>query len=364
METNPRIFGLDFYRAAAILMVLLANTIYFFQLQLPAISQLAPVIGYIGLEIFFVLSGFLLGKSLYPVFMAESFNWNATAGFIKRKLWRILPLYVLVLLINTIMALAMQYPVYFIWRYFLLIQNFSGTIPPFFPESWGLPVIIFAMVALPLLLFGFSKIVKQNQKTLVFPLVIFGLIAVFFWTKWLYNSIHPQTNMIQWEASLKTVAIYRFDAVFIGVFFSWLIGKIPALAKWFFALLGLTGVGFLVVGIGFLQLVIENYPEFWNIYYLPLTSVVLGLFLPILYEWHSAPGFLKKPTAFLSKISYSIYLVHFSLVLLLMEHFLLKDASVGSNLVFLATGYFMLAILAGYVLFRVFENGLFKRLRG
>ena len=298
MESKNHIFGIDLYRATAILMVLLANTIYFFQLQIPAVSNLAPVIGYLGLEIFFVLSGFLLGKSFYPVFMDENFGLPQLGKFLKRKLWRILPLYFLVLLANIAIAAAMNYPYFFVWKYFLFVQNFSKTIPPFFPESWGLPVIVFGILWFSVLLFGISKVVGKKQKSAAFAVATLGLILIFIWTKWLFHTQHPQNNMAQWEAELKTVAVFRFDSIFIGVLFSWLFyvkNSFWKKAKWFFASIGFCGMAFLVVGVGSLQLLIETHSLFWNIFYLPLTSLVLSCFIPVLSQWQAVARFIGQP---------------------------------------------------------------------
>lgn len=365
MDTK-RIFGIDFYRATAILMVLLANTIYFFQLQIPAISALAPMIGYLGLEIFFVLSGFLLARSFYPVYANQDFGLLPLLSFLKRKLLRIVPLYFLVLLANIAIASAMHYPYFFAWKYFLFVQNFSKTIPPFFPESWGLPVIVFGMLFFTVLLFGVSRIIAQRQKPIAFAVTALVLILVFLWTKWLFHTQHPQTDMAQWEATLKTVTVFRLDSVFIGVFFGWLYSEAGALwikLKWIFAVFGLIGLGFLAVGVGYLQLLIENHPIFWMVLYLPLTSLILSFFLPMLSVWQAGPKFFRRPITVVSAISYSIYLTHFSIVLLSMEHFLFNDFSEDSNLILLAFAYFFTAIVSGFLLYWLIEKRLSKALK-
>lgn len=361
MENN-RLFGLDLYRAAAILMVLMANTIFFFQLELPAVSALAPIIGFIGLEIFFVLSGFLLARSLFPIFMADDFGVVAAVRFLRSRLLRIVPLYFFVVLINIGIAAAMGYPIGQSWKYVLFLQNFSGPIPAFFPESWGLPVIVFAVLFFVLLLFGCSKVVPQHFRSRTFPIVALLLLLVFMWTKWIYNTVHVQTDMAQWETTLRTVVLFRIDAVMVGVLAGWLFVNCPVLlqkAKWILAFFGLTGLLFLAVGVGYLQLLIEDFPTFWNVWYLPLTSIILACFLPLLAAWSRQPIGL---IAFLSKATFGIYLTHFSIVLLLMEHFMMQDASVGGGMLFLAVGYLVLAVVVGWLAYRI-ENAVLKRIK-
>ncbi|HMI07298.1 MAG TPA: acyltransferase [Flavobacterium sp.] len=363
MEQHNRIFGLDLFRAAAIFMVVIANSLYLFQMQITSIGQFAAITGFLGLEMFFVLSGYMLGKYFYPVFMEPGFGWKNAGGFLKRKLLPIFILYLLVVIMNYIIAWFADYPVNDGWKYFLLIQNFSKPIPMFFPESWGLPVIIFGVLMFVLLLSGLSKIISQKQKQAVFPIATIGLILVFIWTKWLYNDTTANTNVNQWEVSLRTVAIYRFDSVFIGVLISWLFhpdGTFCKKAKWVLALVGCGIVGFFIVGVGYLQLLIETHKVFWNIFYLPLASIGLGCFLPLLSQWESAAVFLQKPIRFLSRISYSVFLLHFS-VLLLTEEFLFNLNSSGTKLVVLSLIYVLFAFLSGTILYYLAEKPMRKR---
>ena len=364
MGTTYRLFGLDFYRVAAILMVLLANTIFFFQLELPAVSDLAPMIGFVGLEIFLVLSGFLLATAFYPIFMSETFGLGAWLQFIKIRLLRIVPLYFLIVVINIGIAAAMDYPFDHAWKYFFFLQNFSGSIPAFFPESWGLPVIVFGMLLFTSLLFGLSKVVRQKQKSFAFLMAAVVLMLIFIWTKWLYNSVQAPINMADWEMKLRTVVLYRIDSVMIGALFGWIFrNNVIFLQKmrWFFAILGCAGLAFLTLGVGYFHLIIEDYPAFWNIVYLPLTSIILACFLPMMSSWTKVPkGFNFIP--FVSKATFSIYLTHFSIVLLLLEHFLKTDAASANTLISLAVSYFVVAIAFGCAVYFLIEkrmqNGL------
>lgn len=366
MEHNNRIFGLDFFRATAILMVVFANAIYFFQLQSALVGQLASLMGFFGLEMFFVLSGFLLAKSILPVFLKEDFGWIVVWNFVSKKLLRIVPLYFLIVLINIAIASWMAYPIADLWKYFFFIQNFAKPIPAFFPESWGLPVIVFSMIAFPLLLLGFSRIVTQKRKAIVFPILTVGLIVLFLWTKWLYSEHTINTTMAQWDASLKTVAIFRFDSVFIGVLIGWVFEQSSSVLdkmKWALAGAGCVGIAFISVGVGYFQILIESHPTFWNIVYLPLVAVFLGCFLPLLSRWQAVPGITCSIVTFISKISYAVYLVHFSIVLLLMEHFLVEDYTATGRIATIATGYILLTIIVGTALFYGIQKPLLKRMK-
>jgi len=365
METNHRLFGLDFYRAAAILMVLLANVLNALQLANPTVAQFAPIVGFLSLEIFFVLCGFLLGRSFYGIFMAENFSANDALRFVKSKMLRIIPLYWLVLLINIGIAYAMDYEVENPWSFFLLLQNFAKPIPAFFPESWGLPVIVFAILMFVGLLTALSRIIGQKQKPMVFFLSTIGLTAVFLWTKWLYHTQNEITDVTRWDVSLKTVAIYRLDSVYIGVLFSCLFLQARVVwekTKWILAFLGFNGLIFLALGIAIFQLDIESHAAFWNIFYLPLTTVVLGCFLPMFANWQSVPGILRKIVSSLSRAAYAIYLVHFSIVLLLAEHWLKTDFLNSEAVSLLSMVYVSFSLLLGWLLHFLVERRIKKGL--
>ena len=363
--TEQKNFGLDLYRVSAIVTLLLANVLNSFQIANPAIAQFAPILGFLSLEAFFVLSGFLLARSFHGVFMAETFSARDALRFVKHRLLRILPLYWLVLLVNVGIAYAVGYPVESWWRFAFLWQNFFQPIPSFFPESWGLPVVVFAMLMFVGLLTSLVRVIRQQHKPAVFLLTTLGLIAVFLWTKWLYHTQHQTSDIATWDATLKTVAVYRFDSVFIGVLFGLLYlqgRKIWDMGQWIFTFLGFNGLVFLALGIGVFQLDIESHAAFWHILYLPLTTIVLGCFLPLFVAWQTAPSVFGRIVSWLARASYGIYLVHFSIVLLLVEHWLVVDFSNTGQLGLLNAVYVLVSVVLGWLLYTI-EKRLSGRVR-
>ncbi len=362
MTPSQRFPGLDLFRAAAISMVLAANTIFFFQLQFPAASALAPIVGFLGLEAFFVLSGFLMACGLYPLFVSPDFTWKASARYVGRRLWRIVPLYSVVVLLNIGMAAAMDYPTTHAWKYFLLVQNFSAPIPAFFPESWGLPVIVFAAMFFAFLLSGLSRIIPQRYRSLAFGGAALLLLLIFLWTKVVHFQVKPAADIAQWETTLRTVVLYRIDSVMVGVLTGWLFLKRPTiLRQWRWALFafGVLGMAWLGAGIGFFQLSIERFPMFWHVIYLPMTSLILACLLPALVFLTRLPNGLRFNT-WLSAMAFSIYLTHFSLVLLPLEYGLMRDAVIGNNLLVLAAAYVILSVAVGW-LFHTLVESVFER---
>ena len=64
---GPRQFGLDGVRAAAAAMVVIAHGLMYAGATLPAVVTPAAVLATVGVEVFFVLSGFLIAPGLFAV---------------------------------------------------------------------------------------------------------------------------------------------------------------------------------------------------------------------------------------------------------------------------------------------------------
>ena len=100
LHSEKRIFGLDLMRAVAILMVLSSHLLWIYPPNNGIISQVFQLFGYLGVEIFFVLSGFLIGRIVYRLYLQDDFTISSVLYFLKRRWFRTLPNYYLVLLIN------------------------------------------------------------------------------------------------------------------------------------------------------------------------------------------------------------------------------------------------------------------------
>lgn len=360
MIGNPnRIFGLDVMRAAAISLVVFGHCVWIFPLSHGLFHQLMVLSGFLGVEVFFVLSGFLIGKILYQLYLKEDFSIKSVFFFLKRRWFRTLPNYFLALVINISIAAYFGNSLLHVVKYFFFVQNLYTPMLLFFTESWSLSVEEFAYIVLPLFLLLAGMLVKPKNKSKFFLFSILLLILVFFCNKIAYQYTTTNVNLNQWNMSLKAVVIYRLDSIFIGVLCSWIYLNFTRLwQKWryFFFLLGIFLFLFQFVAIGYFRLLIETHPVFWNVLYLPLVSVMVSCFMPFFSEWKQEQSFIRKPIVFISLISYSMYLLHYGIILQLMKNFIDYDAQNPVELYGFLAIYVFLTLLLSYWLYRFYEK--------
>jgi peptidoglycan/LPS O-acetylase OafA/YrhL len=230
---------------------------------------------------------------------------------------------------------------------------------PFFPESWSLSVEEFAYLVLPVFLLLLSTIIKPKNRSRFFIIVVSVLILIFFCNKIYYQNLTTNTTIDQWNVSLKSVVLYRLDSIFIGVFCSWVYFNATSFwikSKQLLLVFGTLFFAFLFVGIGYFGLFIETHATLWNVFYLPFVSVAVACFLPFLSEWKEEKSLIQKPVTFISIISYSIYLLHYSVILQLMKYYFSIEMTNTLGLYVFTFVYILITFLLSYLLFRFYEK--------
>ena len=144
--------GLDLIRATAIGFVLLSHMGTFTYMP----DNLNYMLGYWGVELFFVLSGFLIGRIL----INNLINNVTIFSFWKRRWLRTLPSYFLFLSVNTVIAITMQWGIgkWKVITYLIFVQNlYFPASPNFFLESWSLSVEEWFYISIPLVFYLLKK---------------------------------------------------------------------------------------------------------------------------------------------------------------------------------------------------------------
>ena len=356
---SGRVFGLDLLRAAAILMVICAHG---FVVLYPHFGEPLGFFGhggYYGVELFFVLSGFLIGQILIRT-GADLARAGNVAFFYTRRWFRTLPLFFLFLIVNIVFErLFRAHPIGF--REALLhgffLRNLTGLHLTFFPESWSLAVEEWFYLLFPAALWLGLKLTKR------FAVVFLTAAFAFLVFSTVFRLVAAADPTKTWDEALRMVVIYRFDALMIGMLGAWLSIQFPKAWPRSASLCALCGIVLLVamyltlwkIENGHLQFGDDNY--FARSFRFTLVSLGFALLLP----WASAWKLVRENAASTAvrKIalwSYSLYLVHLPLFMLVGHAGLGPDHPMP---VAIALASFALqiggAILLSALLYRFFE---------
>lgn len=170
MTFSNRNFGLDLIRAIAIFLVLFHHA---------GLNPFPIQLGRFGVELFFVLSGFLIGNILLRDF--ENLEGVKTVKtFWARRWFRTLPLYYLALVVQMLLNDGFQKE--YFYYFFFLQNNFFGI--SLYQVSWSLVIEEWFYLGLPFLFFiaqrYFGKVsIPYLIGSIVF-FILFKLLFVFF----------------------------------------------------------------------------------------------------------------------------------------------------------------------------------------
>jgi peptidoglycan/LPS O-acetylase OafA/YrhL len=360
IDYDKRIFGLDIMRATAIVMVMCSHILWLAPDMRGITRNLFGIFGILGVDIFFVLSGFLIGRILYRMYTTKDFSFKQVRYFWVRRWFRTLPNYYLTLILNILLAVYIgnQLPEA-LWKYGLFLHNFSAQLPWFFPESWSLSVEEFAYILGPLLLYLVLFFKRKTPRPRLFLIVTLFILVLFLLSKLWYNHNQEIRHMRHWSLNVKSTVIYRIDTIYYGVLAAYISVIKPKV--WYKLRYLAFGVGILVfIAINFLipikQWVITEHPAFWNVWYFIIKSTSIALTLPLFSQIQSASKWIEVPITYISILSYAIYVLHYSIIMQLMKHFIPSETMAGLDLVVYILVYVLITFLSAYILYRLYEK--------
>lgn len=215
-----RFHGLDTLRAIAILIVMLYH-LNMYSLLPAALNPIASV-GWAGVDLFFVLSGFLIGSQLLKPYLKGKVP--SLKEFYARRAYRILPAYLAVLFLYLTVPLWREAPgPYAPWQYLLFIWNLLLLHYPearAFSHVWSLCVEEHFYLILPLLLLACMRRPAVWKTLLLVLSIVVGGIALRAWV--LYHVVLNPTAPEAMHGLLMMKFIYyptytRLDGLAIGV---------------------------------------------------------------------------------------------------------------------------------------------------
>ncbi|MRG48326.1 acyltransferase family protein [Chitinophaga sp. SYP-B3965] len=354
---NGKLAGLDHLRALAIIAVLFYHYRMF---KHPEWLDKIMGFGWTGVDLFFVLSGYLISSQLFASIAAGK-PISLPEFFIKR-FFRIIPAYLVVLAIYFLIpAFHEKEALPPLWKFLTFTQNFGFDIKNFgtFSHVWSLCVEEHFYLLFPLVLF-FNP--TKRGGLLLLGVLILGFIArLFTWYTLVAPEIGSETFGITWYKHIYYPTYNRLDGLLAGVSIAALFTFRPLVKE------RITKYGNVILVLGILVLtaawfLCEDQKTFSaSIFGFPLVSAGFGLLVVaalspncILYKYNS------RFTALIAKLSFGLYLIHKGVIHLIQPLFAEMGFAPKGNLMFLMC--LIGAVIAALILNKTVEAP-FLRLR-
>jgi peptidoglycan/LPS O-acetylase OafA/YrhL len=377
LSVGKRVFGLDVMRALAILIVVDAHSTVALKEYYDGAfwHHLLPD----GVELFFVLSGFLIGGILIRTYEKNGrFDGGLLLNFWTRRWFRTLPNYYLVL--TGLIALAVGRA----WRsglhhslpakdelikYYLFLQNFARYVPDFFPETWSLAIEEWSYITLPLILWVLHTLMPARWPRQ--RIVLIAILLIIVGTNIGRFVAAVLTPISAGELGFRGIVVTRLDAISYGVLAAYVKHYFPSFwtndrTRSRLAVIGLI----LIVLTSFTASIIilkyyvqagiyPAYVFYKRTFYFPIIGLSMALVVPYMDGWRTATGLwarfgIARLITHVSLISYSMYLLNLTPIMLtLLERFPTTSAAVGWTKVGVFWG---LTLVVSTLLFAYFEK--------
>ena len=354
-----RIYGLDILRALAVLFVVLGHGS---KLLFPKINRLTFYIEFDGVAIFFVLSGFLIGGILIKVLEKEDPSYKTLFNFWVRRWFRTLPNYflVLVILLGLSYLFIDGFAPFAGYRYFLFVQNLYTPHPDWFPEAWSLSIEEWFYLLIPVIVFGLVGMCRviTNKAilwTAIFILVLMTLIRVYRFVE------IPVHSFEDWDAIFRRQVLTRLDSLMFGLIGAYILYYHKQTWVKHKNLLFISGIILFLVIKYLDRYHMRSFGLYQCVFSFSVASFATLILLPFLSELKSGRGVVYKSFTYISLISYSIYLLHFSVI----QKWIIDKVDLSGLPAYARIGtkyflYWLLTILISILMFKFFERPVMK----
>jgi len=322
----PRSHGLDTLRSLAILSVMAFHVYTFHDVgNMSAPLVFAARAGWMGVDLFFVLSGYLIGAQLLRPYRRNErpHLW----GFYRSRFYRILPAYLVVLASYYIFPVWRESPnLPPLWQFLTFTQNLfvDYRVNQAFSHAWSLCIEEHFYLFLPLVvLLMMGKPSMRKTATVLGGLVLFGVCVRAFI---LFHVLRPLASGGQSFGFVYLVRIYyptysRLDGLLAGVTIALVKVFRPvwwsALAKRGHTLfcLGLCMVGVAAWLFKDRWVSVSGASAFGTVVGFPMLSLGLGLIVASALSANGLLSRVKIPGAkLIATLAYSLYLTHKELI--------------------------------------------------
>lgn len=299
--------------------------------------------GFVGVDVFFVISGFLITSIIYPLFQKNTFSFT---WFLSRRIKRLMPVLFFVILITIIAFTLIMLPQdlmkfyrsivwvifyggnFFFWREHGGYFDGGSQEAPLL-HTWSLAVEEQYYIIWPIMLAVAYKWFKH--KAIIYLSVILCIAATIF---------------SQWGTDVTIGAAYyllptRFFELLVGscLALSWqYLPKPKQAVSHILSLIGLT----LIIASALLLTEHHSFPGYNALYPVIGTALII----------YASSGFINrflslKPMVFTGNISYSLYLWHWPI--LVVARYMSVDFTLTNQIIFIVITYFLSILSWKYI---------------
>jgi len=348
MSPNNRSLELDFLRGIAIILVLFCHH----WIGINALQN----IGWIGVDLFFVLSGFLVSGLLFKEY--KEFQKIMPLYFLIRRGFKIYPLFYTSILITyiyltfSVPTLNYKGKIIFLLPEIFFYQNY---VPTFWQHHWSLAVEEHFYIFLSILIFFLAKFKILPKQKFFFFLSVFIFVLCLVLRIW--------SNIYLLYSPNFTATHLRIDSLFFGVLISYFYNFNKPALKAFYERNKKLLPAFIVLPVIFAFSPSENFLTKtigFTILYVSFGALLILMlfsrrFAQTLKKVFREPVY--KAIAVIGFYSYSIYLFHFYLPkFLLGETYLHNNFSAWTLASFLVyfSGSIILGVVGSYLIEKPF----------
>ena len=203
----------------------------------------------------------------------------------------------------------------------------------------------------PLLIFFCLARLEGIQRRKVFlTLLVTGILAITAFRTGVALT-HSLPNFESWDLLLRKRVLTRLDSVGFGMLGAYVFAFHAE--AWKAAKRPLLVIGLLLIFYDYLESITWQHEAYRNFLQLTLAPIGTLFLLPCLTGIETGQGVLHAIFTFISKISYSMYLLHFSVIQMLLIPAIFSRVH-GGDLEKLAV-YYGLTIVLSYFLFSFYE---------
>ena len=272
----------------------------------------AEAVAIVGVEVFFVLSGFVLAPQIVDWVIARP--WRNLGVFLARRWMRTIPPYVAALAVVALMTGKL-------WsadtlRYLFYVENLVGSAnaTDYYPVAWSLAVEEWFYLLFAPLMFLVGRLLGRSDRRFEVAFAVLFILAIV--------ALRAFAAPADWDRDIRRATVFRVDSIVWGYLLYIALEKRPLLALkteagWrTFAALGVTLVGATALEFGVSISAIEGSAVAQQAF--PYSSALFGV---------AAVGFFREAEPFfrgrvasavgfwLGRISYSAYLFHIVIVM-------------------------------------------------